>query len=64
MENWQIINGLVSKSCWPVNREARSVEVLRLSAEKSERTGFYGLGETVLSEALIDFRLTVAAIFV
>ena len=51
------------KECWLVGRETRSVEVLRLSAEKSERVGLYGLGETVCSEALIEFRLTVDAIF-
>ena len=51
------------KECWLVSREAHSVEVLRLSVEKSERAGLYGLGETVCSEALIDFRLTVDAIF-
>ena len=41
------------KECWLVSREIRSVEVLRLSARKSERAGLYGLGETVCSEALI-----------
>ena len=51
------------KECWLVGRETRSVEVLRLSAEKSERVGLYGLGETVRSEAIIDFRLNVDAIF-
>ena len=51
------------KECWLVSRETRSVEVLRLSTRKSERAGLYGLGETVCSEALIDFRLTVEAIF-
>ena len=51
------------KECWLVSRETRSVEVLRLSARKSESAGFYGLGETVCSEALIDLRLTVDAIF-
>ena len=43
------------KECWLVSRETRSVEVLRLSARKSERAGLYGLGETVCSEAVIDF---------
>ena len=52
------------KECWLVSRETRSVEVLRLSTRKSERAGLYGFGETVCSEALIDFRLTVDAIFV
>ena len=51
------------KECWLVGRETRSVEVLRLSAEKCERAGLYGLGETVRSEALIGFRLTADAIF-
>ena len=51
------------KECWLVSRETRSVEVSRLSAEKSERAGLYSLGETVRSEAIIDFRLTVDAIF-
>ena len=51
------------KECWLVSRETRSVEVLRLSTGKSERVGLYGLGEIVRSEALIDFRLTVDAIF-
>lgn len=51
------------KECWLVSRETRSVEVLRLSTRKSERAGLYGLGETICSEALIDFRLTVDTIF-
>lgn len=51
------------KECWLVSRETRSVEVLRLSTRKSERVGLYGLGETICSEALIDFRLTVDTIF-
>ena len=51
------------KECWLVSRETRSVEVLRLSARKSERAGFYGLGETVCSEAVIDFQLSADAIF-
>ena len=51
------------KECWLVGRETRSVEVLRLSTEKSERAGFYRLGETVQSETLIDLRLAVDAIF-
>ena len=51
------------KECWLVSREARSVEVLRLSARKSERVGLYGLGEAVHSEALIDLRLAGDTIF-
>ncbi len=51
------------KECWLVSRETRSVEVLHLSARKSERAGLYGLGETVCSETITDFCLTVDAIF-
>ena len=51
------------KECWLVSRETRSVEVLRLSAKQSEQAGFYGLGEIVHSEVLMDFRLAVDAIF-
>jgi len=51
------------KECWLVSREIRSVEVLRLSAGKSERAGLYSLGETVCSEAITGFRLAVDAIF-
>jgi len=51
------------KECWLVSREARSVEVLRLSERKSERAGLYGLGEIIHSEVLMDFRLAVDAIF-
>lgn len=51
------------KECWLVSRETRSVEVLRLSAKQSEQAGFYGLGEIVHSEVLMDLRLAVDAIF-
>ena len=51
------------KECWLVSREARSVEVLRLTTEQSERLGRFGLGETIRSKVLPDFRLTVNAIF-
>ena len=51
------------KECWLVSRGTRSIEVLRLSMEKSERVGTYGVGETVHSEAITDFRLSVDAIF-
>ena len=50
------------KECWLVSREARSVEVLRLTKEPSESLGHFGLGETNRSEALPDFQLTVDAI--
>ena len=51
------------KECWLVSREARSVEVLQLTKEQSQSLGHFGLGETVRSEVLPDFQLTVDAIF-
>ncbi len=51
------------KECWLVSREARSVEVLQLTKEQSQSLGHFGLGETIQSEALPDFRLTVNVIF-
>ena len=51
------------KECWLVSREARSVEVLQLTKEQSQSLGHFGLGETVHSEVLPDFQLTVDAIF-
>ncbi|MCZ6676301.1 MAG: Uma2 family endonuclease [Candidatus Poribacteria bacterium] len=52
------------KECWLVSREFRSVEVLRLMANQSERVGRFGLGDTLHSEVLPDFLLTVDGIFV
>ena len=51
------------KECWLVSREARSVEVLQLTKEQSQSLGHFGLGETIRSEVLPDFQLTVDAIF-
>lgn len=51
------------KECWLVSREARSVEVLQLTKEQFQSLGHFGLGKTIQSEVLPDFRLTVDAIF-
>ena len=51
------------KECWLVSRESRSVEVLQLTKEQFQRLGHVGLGETIQSQVLPDFRLTVSAIF-
>lgn len=51
------------KECWLVSREARSVEVLQLTKEQSQSLGHFGLGETIRSQVLPDFQLTVDAIF-
>lgn len=51
------------KECWLVSREARSVEVLQLTKEQSQSLGHFGLGETIQSQVLPDFQLTVNTIF-
>ena len=51
------------KECWLVSREARSVEILQFTKEQSQSLGHFGLGETIRSEVLPDFQLTVDAIF-
>ena len=51
------------KECWLVSRESRSVEVLQLTERQVQRLGHVGLGETIHSQVLPDFRLTVNAIF-
>ena len=51
------------KECWLVSRESRSVEVLQLTKGQFQRLGHVGLGETIHSQVLPDFRLTVNAIF-
>ena len=51
------------KECWLASREARSVEVLQLTKEESQSLGHFGLGDTIRSEALPDFQLTVDSIF-
>ena len=51
------------KECWLVSREARSVEGLQLTKEQSQSLGHFGLGETIRSEVLPNFQMTVDAIF-
>ena len=51
------------KECWLVSREARSVEILQLTKEQSQSLGHFGLGETIQSQVLPNFQLTVNAIF-
>ena len=51
------------KECWLVSREARSAEVLQLTKEQSQSLGHFGLGETIRSQVLPNFQLTVNAIF-
>ena len=50
--------------CWLISREARSVEILQLTKEQSQSLGHFGLGETIRSQVLPDFRLSVDTIFI
>jgi Uma2 family endonuclease len=51
------------REAWIVAPQGRTVEVLQLSPERIERSGLYGLGDTIVSQVLPDLRLTVAEIF-
>jgi Uma2 family endonuclease len=47
------------QECWLVSPEGRTVEVLRGAQGGYERTGLYGLGDTLLSTGLAALRLPV-----
>ena len=49
--------------CWLADFPARTVEVLRLSADAAVTVAVYGMGDTLRSEALPGFALAVADIF-
>jgi Uma2 family endonuclease len=51
------------REAWVVSPQAHTVEILQLSTERIERSGLYGLGDTIVSQVLPDLRLTVAEIF-
>ena len=49
--------------CWLADFPARTVEVLRLSADAAVTVSVYGMGDTLRSEVLPGFALPVADIF-
>ena len=49
--------------CWLVNFPAKSVEVLRLTAEAATTTAIFGMGDTLSCEVLPGFTLPIADIF-
>ena len=49
--------------CWLADFPARTVEVLRLSADAAITVAVYGMGDTLQSEVLPGFALPVADIF-
>ena len=51
------------REAWIVATQGQTVEVLQLSAGGIERSGLYGLGDTIVSQVLPDLRLAVAEIF-
>jgi Uma2 family endonuclease len=51
------------REAWIVATQGQTVEVLQLSAGGVERSGLYGLGDTIVSQVLPDLRLTVGEIF-
>lgn len=51
------------KEVWLVSWEASTVEVLWLREIGYERSGLYGLGDTIQSNLYTEFHLPVAKIF-
>jgi Uma2 family endonuclease len=51
------------KEVWLVSREAATVEVLWLRESNYERTGLFGMGDTIVSNLYSEFNLPVAKIF-
>jgi len=51
------------REAWIVSPEAQTVEVLRLSAQKTERIGLYGRGDTVLSALLPELQVDTERLF-
>ncbi|MCL6475656.1 MAG: Uma2 family endonuclease [Firmicutes bacterium] len=51
------------REAWIVSPEAQTVEVLRLSAQKTERIGLYGRGDTVRSELLPELQVDTDRLF-
>ena len=51
------------REAWVVSPQARTVEVLKLSPERIERSGLYGLGDLLASHVLPELHLTVNEIF-
>jgi Uma2 family endonuclease len=51
------------REAWIIGPQGRTVEVLQLSQEHSERSGLYGLGDAIVSQVLPELHLTVNEIF-
>ena len=51
------------REAWIIGPQGRTVEVLQLSPEGSERSGLYGLGDAIVSQVLTEVHLTVDEIF-
>jgi Uma2 family endonuclease len=51
------------REAWVISPQARTVEVLQLSASGLERSGLYGLGDFIVSQVLPELRLTVDEVF-
>ncbi len=62
-EKLQDYQAIGVREAWIIAPEARTVEVLQLSAEGLQRSGLYGLGDLIASQVLLDLRLTVEEIF-
>jgi Uma2 family endonuclease len=62
-EKLQDYQAIGVREAWVISPQARTVEVLQLSASGLERSGLYGLGDLIVSQVLPELRLTVDEIF-
>jgi len=51
------------REAWVIAPPGQTVEVLQFSAEAIQRSGLYGLGDTIVSQVLPELHLTVDEIF-
>lgn len=60
LQDYQAIN---VREAWIVATQGQTIEVLRLSPERIDRSGLYGLGDLIVSQVLPELRLMVDNIF-
>jgi Uma2 family endonuclease len=60
LRDYQAIN---VREAWIVATQGQTIEVLRLSAGRIDRSGLYGLGDLIVSQVLPELRLMVDEIF-
>jgi Uma2 family endonuclease len=62
-EKLQDYQAIGVREAWIIGPQGRTVEVLQVSPEGSERSGLYGLSDAIVSQVLPELQLTVNEIF-